>query len=200
MIKIAKGREPKEWTEKRLTPGYKYSPIPELRDALLEEQGYLCAYCTCQINYLNSKIEHLRCRTRYPMLELNYDNMVICCHGKTDGIEHCDTKKASVDISFDIFSDFFFETISYKTKTGAICSCNEAYNNEINSILNLNCKTIASNRKLVIDGIVELLRKRGWSKSKIKKQLDKYSQRNTENKLTPYCGILIWYLGRKLKA
>lgn len=43
MRKINKNREPKEWTRHRLTSGADYEAIPELRQSLLEEQGYLCA-------------------------------------------------------------------------------------------------------------------------------------------------------------
>lgn len=42
MIKINKSREPREWTEYRLTTGVDYEAIPELRKALLKEQGYIC--------------------------------------------------------------------------------------------------------------------------------------------------------------
>ena len=68
MKKIIKSKEPKEWTEYRLTPGVKYSPISELREALLKEQGYLCAYCMRRIptkdgnSEETSRIEHLKSR------------------------------------------------------------------------------------------------------------------------------------------
>ena len=45
MRTITKSKEPKEWTEYRLTPNTDYQSIPELRQSLLEEQGYICAYC-----------------------------------------------------------------------------------------------------------------------------------------------------------
>ncbi|MCF2598074.1 hypothetical protein I6E10_04830 [Phocaeicola barnesiae] len=49
MRKIQKQPEPREWTEYRLTPGAHYEASSELRQALLEEQGYLCAYCMRRI-------------------------------------------------------------------------------------------------------------------------------------------------------
>lgn len=49
MIKIAKNKEPKEWTEYRNTPGVDYQSIPELVESLLKEQGYICAYCMRRI-------------------------------------------------------------------------------------------------------------------------------------------------------
>jgi hypothetical protein len=75
MIRINKGTEPAEWTAKKLTSGFnKYEPITELREALLEEQGYICAYCMRSIpievkdknESETSKIEHINSRDSYP--------------------------------------------------------------------------------------------------------------------------------------
>ena len=101
MKKIAKSKEPKEWTKYRLTPGVKYSPIPELREALLKEQGYLCAYCMRRIPTKDSnsdetsRIEHVKSRKNHPELQLDYSNMVICCPGAIgDGVSfHCDKSR-----------------------------------------------------------------------------------------------------------
>lgn len=41
MRKINKGPEPVKWKQYRKTPGVKYQSIPELRDSLLKEQGYI---------------------------------------------------------------------------------------------------------------------------------------------------------------
>lgn len=49
MRKITKNTEPKAWTQYRLTPGAAFKPIPELVNSLLDEQGYICAYCERRI-------------------------------------------------------------------------------------------------------------------------------------------------------
>ena len=51
MRKIEKGPEPKAWRKYRETPGVRveFHSIPELVQALLREQGYICAYCTCRV-------------------------------------------------------------------------------------------------------------------------------------------------------
>ena len=43
MIKIEKKTEPHSWTKHRLTEGAKYEATSDLRNALLSDQGYLCA-------------------------------------------------------------------------------------------------------------------------------------------------------------
>lgn len=203
MIKITKTQEPKEWTEKIKTPGFKeYSSIPELRDALLNDQGYICAYCMNRIGKNNSKIEHIKSQSpnKYPELQLEYSNMVICCKGKTKNEAHCDTSKGDEDISFDIFSDSFFNTISYKSSDGEILSTNTVYNKEINKILNLNHKTIKINRFSVLDGVIKSIsKKKDWTKKGVNNQLTYWSNKDKDNKYQPYCGIIIWYLEKKLR-
>lgn len=200
MIKISKSEEPKEWRDKRKTPGFKYSSIPELRDSLLNDQGYICAYCMNRIGEENSKIEHIQAQSKYPELQFEYSNMVICCKGKTNNEAHCDTSKGDEDISFDIFSDSFFDTISYKSKDGEILSTNTVYNKEINKILNLNHKTIKLNRFYVLDGAIKMIiRNSDWKKKGIINQLTYWSNKDKDNKYQPYCGIVIWYLKRKIK-
>ena len=60
-----------------------------LRKALLREQGFLCAYTMRRIglfpNANDFHIEHIRPQSRYPELQIDYDNMVLCA---PDG--HCD--------------------------------------------------------------------------------------------------------------
>ena len=109
MILINKNQEPKEWTEYCSTPGVTYQSIPELVDALLKEQGYICAYCMRRIptkdkieGKLTSedhRIEHIKCRENHEDLQLKYNNMLICCPGHIGEDEHCDRKKGNQERS-----------------------------------------------------------------------------------------------------
>lgn len=56
---------------------------------------------------------------------------------QTDNELHCDSSKSDKDISFDLFSSFFVNTISYRSKSGKILSSNSQYDDEINNVLNL---------------------------------------------------------------
>jgi uncharacterized protein (TIGR02646 family) len=84
-----------------------------LRDALLEEQGYICCYCGRRIEADDAEqlphggqceeekkapiIEHLRPRSQFPELTFDYHNLLACCLGgqgtKPRRLLHCDTKK-----------------------------------------------------------------------------------------------------------
>ncbi len=206
MIRIHKGTEPIEWTAKKLTPNFKsYSAIPELRHALLEEQGYICAYCMRRIPVKDfnesetSKIEHIKSRNSYPNLQLNYDNMVICCPGNINSDNHCDKSKDNLAISFSPFDVSTQQSISYGTKDGTIKSNLSNINDDINSILCLNNGMLKSNRFQELQGIFSVLDKKKWKKSQLEIKLYEWNKLSNDGTLKPYCGIVIWFLEKKLK-
>ena len=202
MRKIDKGREPKEWIEKKCTPGADYNAIPELKNALLDEQGYLCAYCMQRISEDTMKVEHIKPRSKNKELNFEYKNLVACCkggEGYSKDMQHCDTKKDDREISIDVFSDADIGTISYSSHTGEIKSSNTEYNKDINDILNLNCSYLKRQRISVLNAAIEALGKNlDWKNSRIKKQCDKYLNKDKEGMYKPYCGIVLWFLGKKL--
>ncbi len=208
MIRINKGIEPIEWTRKKATPGFnEYEPIEKLREALLKEQGYICAYCMREIPVnkkdpgLNqtSKIEHLKCRHKYPNSQLDYNNMVICCPGFIDGTEHCDKSKGKQDITFNIFNPSLQNSISYLTKDGTIKSSDPQWNSEIENILKLNNSMLKMNRKEALEGVLMALDKKKWRPAEISSKLDLWKTKNTSGKHKPYCGIVIWFLEKRLR-
>lgn len=211
MIKITKGKEPKEWTEYRNTPGVDYQAIPELVTSLLKEQGYICAYCMrhipCRDKILceDHHVEHILSRDSHKDKKLDYRNMVVCCPGHIGDEDHCDRLKKSQDISFNLFDSNFISTLSYKSD-GKIESTNKQYDEEINKVLNLNTPLLKENRKNSWDSVKQLLIKemgnKPWNRSVLKKYLEKYSSmRNKDGKLQyiPYCGIVIYFLQKKIK-
>lgn len=208
MIRINKGAEPVEWTRKKATPGFlEYVAIPELREALLKEQGYICAYCMREIPVNKkdpgqneiSKIEHIKCREHHPHLQLDYNNMVICCPGFIDATEHCDKSKANQEITFNIFHPSLQNSISYSTKDGKIKSTNLVWNNEIENILKLNNSILKANRKDALEGVLMVLEKKKWRKSEISAHLDLWKTKNAKGKHKPYCGIVIWFLEKRIR-
>lgn len=211
MIQITKGREPQEWTEYRNTPGVDYQAIPELVESLLREQGYLCAYCMrrvpCwdKISSEDHHIEHLLSRENHDDRKLDYRNMVICCPGHIGDEDHCDRLKKSRDITFSPFDANFIGTLSYRSD-GDIVSSDEQYDREINDVLNLNTPLLKENRKSAWEGVKQALIKdmggKPWRKSVLEKYLGKYtSMRNHDGHLqyTPYCGIVIYFLRKKIR-
>lgn len=206
MRKITKNKEPKEWTEYRLTPNVDYESIPELRKSLLQEQGYICAYCMRRIPHKDknsnedSRIDHILSRDNHPDKKLDYTNMVMCCPGAISKEFHCDKLKSEQDITFSLFDDSFIPTLKYSTKNGSIESTNPTWNKEINSILNLNNEILKANRLETLNGVICSLAEKHWTSSELRKKIEEWDNKNKKDKFKPYCGIVVWYLNKKLKA
>ena len=205
MKKILKGKEPNEWTEYRMAPGAQCQAIPELVKSLLEEQGYICAYCMRRIpckdgnSSEDHRIDHISCRANNTDDQLNYKNMVICCPGAIEGKFHCDKKKGSSNISFTPFDDVFINSIKYKSSDGEISSTDNQWNQEINEILNLNHDKLKENRLTVLNSTISFLGKKSWTQSEIKKEFDKWNSKDKDGKFKPYCGVVLWFLNKRLK-
>lgn len=189
----------------RLTPGASYQAIPELRDALLQEQGYICAYCMRRIPVRDgnsnetTRIEHVLCRELHKDCELDYHNMVVCCPGAISGNFHCDKNKGNRDISFNLFDNAFINTLSYSTKDGTIKSSVSRYDTEMNEILNLNHALLKRNRNAVLKGVIaQLSKKPNWERTKIRNILNSWDSKDAAGLYKSYNGIVVWFLKKKL--
>ena len=205
MIPINKEAEPQEWTNRRTTPGVvKFEPIRELKEALLREQGYLCAYCMRRIpakdgrESADSKVEHLKSQYDRGDLQMEYTNLAICCPGYLRSEAHCDKSKGPRSISFDLHSPELSKAVLYNARDGSIYSKDEVLNSEMNELLNLNHYLLKYNRLEKLEALREEMNRLGWKKGTIRRKLEKYSSKNQEGKLEPFCGIMIWYLQRKI--
>lgn len=205
MRKILKQLEPREWTKHRLTPGAKYEAVPELRKALLEEQGYLCAYCMRRIpirdtnSNESTRIDHILSRTKHPELQLNYSNMVVCCPGAITSDFHCDKQKGENDITINLFEDHFFDTLSYSSKDGRIKSSDAESDRQINELLNLNHALLKRNRLKTLRGVILMLNRIGWTSSNIRHQIEIWNQKDQQGHYKPYNSIVVWFLKKKME-
>lgn len=218
MILIKKNNEPKEWVEYRNTPGVNYHAIPELVESLLKEQGYICAYCMRRIPHKDSilkgttekptdedhRVEHILSRENHDDKKLEYKNMVICCPGHIGEEDHCDRLKGSRDLSLSPLDAKFIATLSYSID-GTIKSSTPEYDKEINEVLNLNTKLLKQNREAkwkTVLAQLNVLNKKEWKESTLKKALSKYSEMHDEGgvkKYEPYCGIVTYFLEKRLR-
>lgn len=240
MRKIDKRAEPVEWRQYRCSPGASFdsdgakSAKEKLREALMQEQGYVCAYCQRRITPdKDTRIEHIISQSivkgdpngRNPdnesdrwwfddkerfygrFDELHYPNLVLCCDGNISGTKygrqnsdnfHCDRSKGDYCIHFDLFSDQFIRTVSYKSHTGRIESSNPGYDKEINEVLKLNLSQLCRNRLATLEAVKQALDKIGWSRSNIARILCDYDSMQADGFFRPYNGIVTWYLRRAL--
>jgi len=210
MIQIHKnpGNEPQTWIDYKNTPGVDYAPQSDLRNALLVEQGHICAFCMRRLPLSKrdpneadfSKIAHLLTRTNHPERKFDFENMVLCCAGNINGDSHCDKSQGATDITLPLFSPSLQSSISYGSYTGEIKSAHNTWDSQIKNDLQLNNALLQLNRLETLNGVRQLLEKKKWRKAKIKEKLREWTNVDNDGRLKPYCGIIVWYLAKKLKA
>ena len=213
MITIKKGTEPCELLAYKQLPnamydGPNFTPVKEtIRESLLAEQGYICAYCMQRIQNdgLKMKIEHWQSQSEFSSLQLDFKNMLAVCLGNPGASyknTHCDTHRGKTRLHYNpsTISTPIDSLIQYSSN-GQITSKNLLIEEDI-STLNLNQVRLTSNRKEVIDMISLHLGKEEGRRTipELKKLLEKWESRDSNNMLKPYCGVAIFYIKKKLKG
>lgn len=211
MIKINKNIPPNSLVTYQQSPDSSFDDLPsdvkaKLRKALLEEQGYICAYCMTKLedDPSKTKIEHYVSRNNNIALQLSYQNLLVVCKGNEGSSEReqtCDTKKGNKILGIDPQDTTHIQTISYKS-TGKIVSSNSNFDDDLNNILNLNYEKgyLVSNRKAALDTIKKHLNIDAGTRtsSELRKLYKKYlDDKNNGGKYQEYIGIILWYLKKK---
>ena len=210
MLLIHKGTEPPSLTAYRKTSFAYYDGCnkDDIRQNLLQEQGFLCAYCMRRIDARHMKIEHWRPEHLLSESEkLDYGNMLGVCMGHMEGqpgkSDTCDAKKGEQVISVNPCVPEHIQSIFYEKGTGIIRSTDSEIASDLDDSLNLNCEQqwLPANRRAALQRVIEELSKRRrsgtWKKTDIQKMLRFYETPDAQGKLREYAGIILWYLRRK---
>ncbi len=213
MLYIEKGKEPDSLTRyKKQRHAYfdGFREKDDIRKKLLEEQGYLCAYCMRRIDIRHMKIEHWYPENELEEIErLDYRNMLASCTGHIDGTngkkaDTCDAAKKGKVIVVNPQDKSTLRTIKYRS-SGEIYSEDKVINGDINETLNLNSKEhllILNRKQLLRQVIAELsdMQNKGiWGKRILERVKQKYMEKDGMGRKKEYAGVAIWYIDRKLK-
>lgn len=202
MILIKKKSEPHSLTTYKKTLNSSFDNMPsdvksELRDSLVSEQGYICAYCMKRIEKSSDiKIEHYEARDSEN--ELSYKNLLAVCKGN-EGFpkerQTCDTRKGNEKLHInpqkvgDILTIFF-------TRNGEIKSSNSLFQKDLDEVLNLNDEfgKLITARKSALKALQKKIT--SMNKTQIKKL---YNELEKADRKIEYVGILLWYLEKKIR-
>lgn len=211
MIYIQKKKAPDSLTAYRKQPFAYFDGCKkeDIRECLLKEQGYLCAYCMRRIDKGHMKIEHWHPEDDLTELEkLEYSNMLGTCIGHIEGQkgkeDTCDTHKGNTFITVNPCNKNTLRKIKYRSGTGEIYSEDPEIQKDLNETLNLNSRghRLPQNRKEKLGAVInELVRKMPqgqWTKEKLKTFLEDYSKMDNGGRKTEYLGIIQWYLERRI--
>ena len=221
MILITKTPEPQELTDAKRRGLKDYKELehePEVRRAikqqLLSEQGHLCAYCMQRITIDSMGIEHYipqhpEDQNYDPALTIDYRNMLAVCKGNEQNAGcyqnlTCDKHRKNQPLTVDPCSVSSISHIRYRTNA-EIYSEDPEIDHDVNIVLNLNNipSRLPQNRKSALDALQKKihteLKGKSMTKAYCQKFLDYYKTKNAEDELTPYVGILIAYLEKRLR-
>lgn len=216
---IEKHAEPKSLTEykKQANAYYDGCNKADIRKRLLEDQGYLCAYCMRRINegeggIVPMKIEHWLPESQCSEAEkLDFRNMLGVCLGNADhpyACTTCDSHRGDERLTINPLDENLVQKISYDTRTGRIYSKEKAINHDLKDTLNLNYEgsdfSLCENRRHALELCLHYMQKKAknkagtWQASLLQHTLDLYEKKDKEGKYKEYSGIVIWYLKKKL--
>lgn len=211
MININKGKPIESLLKAKLnSESYEqFRDKQSVKESLLKEQGYLCAYCMSRIDENNTKIEHFIPQSINNNLELDYLNMLAVCkggEGNPPNKQHCDTRKGDTCIKYNPSrkEDDMMMKIKYLIKDGSIFSDDMDFNTQLNDILNLNLPFLKNNRKAAIDGYICAFNKESDGKhisdmNVMHKKINKISDSGKDGRKKEYLGIILYWLYKKLK-
>jgi uncharacterized protein (TIGR02646 family) len=211
MRTIIKGAEPASLAAHRRTPHADYDNYADkdaLRHALVTDQRGLCCYCMGRIHNgpATMKIEHWRCRSRYPGDQLDYRNLLAACTGgggQPAHLQHCDTKKGDRDLQWNPADpSHHVETrLRYETD-GSVRSDDPTFDAQLEDVLNLNHPVLKNNRKSVLDATLDWWRRekarlRGAvPRARFERERDR--RLGSTGNLEPYCQVVVWWLEQRL--
>ena len=205
--------EPKELSDYRQqTPGASYDSFPHkdiVRKSLLEEQGYICAYCMGRIRTTDDcSIEHYISQSRHASsphpqeyhqkLSLLYSNMSAVC---LNNGEYCDKKRGNIPLLIlDPHSPMCERHISYSLGGEILPQGREIekIKTDINT-LGLNCYKLKKFRKEVWEDTLERFKqeheKKSWSRDLFLEYSQKYRSKERKRgvfRFRAYCNFIAW--------
>jgi len=204
---IIKGKEPNSLAQHRCNSHADYANYNDkdrLRASLVAEQRGLCCYCLSRIptKLGKMKIEHWHSQEQpqYRDEQLVYSNLLGACmgnEGQPGKQQHCDTKKGDRDLSRNPANPLHrVEDLVRFTGDGKIASDDQAFNAELNNVLNLNVPFIVNNRKATLD--VWVTRERTWTRTALEKELQDWNGESNNAELRAFCQVVVYYIRKRL--
>jgi len=176
--------------------------MDELRQSLAHEQRGLCCYCMNRIQAHKEKmnVEHWHCQSKYPQEQLVYRNLLGVCkggEGQPPNYQHCDRRKGDLDLQWNPANPAHRIEMRIRYELdGTIRSNDQAFDQQLKDVLNLNLPWFKNGRKGVLVGILYWWRTTHPSIKQIEREL--HRRTSSRGELQPYCQVAIWWLRTKL--
>lgn len=218
---IDKRTEPPELTERRALPpelGGTYAAVEKqpLRKKLLNDQGYLCAFCMSRIEATEQdmKIAHI-----YPqgapnghLHELRWTNMVGACKGNEGAPgrdQTCDTSQGNRILTLSPLVRASVQRVSARVAAGKptgqrgeskmrgieLYSDDLAVDRDVRDVLGLNEGYLPANREAILRAFQQVMKQRHpagqWTAAQVRVVYDQWKwEDSAAGKLRAFCGIV----------
>jgi uncharacterized protein (TIGR02646 family) len=212
---IRKGPEPPLLLAFRKTAGARYEGLPsdakqQMREALVREQHGLCCFCMQRVEpevspVLRVKIAHWTPQAVDATRDLEWRNLLAACHGNEGAPrerQHCDTRQANSRLSVDPQTPSHVASLSYTTR-GEVRAANGALQEDLDDRLNLNDEALCALRREAVVRMADALgrqRAMPFSPREIERAIARCETPDARGYLTPFAGVLAWWLRRRLGA
>ncbi len=203
-----KSVEPASLTQHRRTAHADYDNYADkdrLREHLVSEQRGICCYCLSRIRSESGwmKIEHWHCQDHYPAEQLDYSNLLGAClgsEGQYRNRQHCDTRKGNERFSRNPANPAHqIERYVRFEADGTILSNDQAFNDELNDVLNLNAPFLKNNRKATLEAFKATLQKRvNLPRTTLERWLREWNGESHADDLRPFCQVIVYWLRKRL--
>jgi uncharacterized protein (TIGR02646 family) len=192
---------------------YNETRFRELREQLLREQKYVCAYCGQTLLVVESengkplmKTEHFIGQNETVENDLNYQNLLGCCLGgqnlKGDG--YCDSKKGNTPLNYIQNPSTIRHrdrTIQYKVNIKSeavlVLSSDPNRDSELNKVLNLNHQYLQNRRFQIWKNEIHKQLGNRWTTARAEELREAYANiADGYNK--EFKDFILWYLDNKI--
>lgn len=177
--------------------------------ALLDEQGSLCAYCTRRVSVNTAHVEHIvpqgeAAGTDDP-LSLDYTNLLAVCDG-LEGSEEgltCDRARGNAPLTVNPLNPETLENIRYR-RDGEMLADDRAVDLDVTKTLNLNHPLLVRNRRAALQVLFARFEREGsrGGKRRVLSLCEDYIDEHLSNPKArePYDGAIIYFMKRRLSA
>ncbi len=207
---IQKSKEPRSLTEwnKRLgnkTPNWKsftQSVKNDVYQSLLQEQGYICCYCSRPISRKACHIEHFKPKSVYKNLTFEYTNLIASCQGEDEKKPrvpvHCGhTKRAWYDEELMVSPlnpscEDFFKYSGFGEILPTDDLDQQAAAKTTIAKLALDISKLRKLRRAAIDAALQAIQ--GLSDAEIQQLTQGFLELDGEGRYTPFCEVIAYIL------
>lgn len=182
-----------------------FSTFKDLKEWMFKEQGGICCYCGCRLEYPNHPqyvVEHVFPKDKNRMLAGEYENFLLSCRPTIEEEQgrmaapkkekksffHCDKAKESEILTITPLQEDCQQFFKYD-EFGGVVGADEKAQKDVDT-LNLNCKWLSKRREAAIDGEINDEDGNLLPDEELRQRLDSIMDLDKDGMHTEFCFVI----------